>query len=69
MAASEAARPFQLHLADGRVWHGAQFPGGHVCLNHPGEETWFTVAVSLDALLGERHPEDPLHGARVEWPG
>ncbi|MEU9789098.1 hypothetical protein AB0E27_00490 [Streptomyces sparsogenes] len=69
MAVPEGARPFQLHLTDGRIWHGAQFPNGHVCLNHPDEANWFTIAVSLDALLEERPPEDPLHGAHAEWPG
>ncbi|MGW6743772.1 hypothetical protein ACWGDX_24140 [Streptomyces sp. NPDC055025] len=64
----EFARPFRLHLTDGRVWHGTEFPGGHVCLNHPDEYNAFTVALTLDALLEDRSPEDPLRGARVERP-
>lgn len=67
---TEWARPFRLHLQDGRVWHGVQFPVGLVVVTHPGESDLpgaFTLGLTLDALLEERHPEDPFHGARAEW--
>ncbi|WP_371579464.1 hypothetical protein [Streptomyces sp. NBC_01314] len=64
----EWARPFRLHLTDGRVWDGAQYPRGHVCLIHPRQPFGeMTVALSMEELLNKRHPEHPLHGARVQW--
>ncbi|MCD9196067.1 hypothetical protein [Streptomyces albireticuli] len=64
----EWARPFSLHLTDGRIWHGVQFPTGEVCIAHVGEPSGaFTVGLSLDAVLGDRVPDDPLNGARVQW--
>jgi len=60
-------RPFTLHLDDGRVWHGAQFPSGHVAVNHLEPGGAFTGATSMSALLDDLAPEDPLHGARIEW--
>lgn len=67
---NEFARPFRLRLTDGRIWHGVQFPSGHIAVNHPGEDDepyMMSIAVSMDDLLGERHPEDPLKDALVEW--
>lgn len=67
----EFARPFRLRLAGGRVWHGVQFPSGHVAMNHPDEPdvaAGFTIALSVDDLLSDRHLNDPLTGACVEWP-
>lgn len=67
---SETTRRFHLHLRDGRVFHGARFPSGQVAVNHPQQPDQpyiMTLALDLDALLSERHPEDPLHEARVEW--
>ena len=65
---SEYARSFRLHLTDGRIWQGAQFADGFVCVHHPEEINICTIAVSMDALFEDRHPEHPLSGARVEWP-
>lgn len=66
----EFARPFRLHLTDGRTWSGAEFtPGGFVCVYTPDQPSGIcTIATSLDELLADRTPEDPLHGARVERP-
>ncbi|MFE2941026.1 hypothetical protein ACFXKG_18475 [Streptomyces sp. NPDC059255] len=60
------ARPFLVRLTDGRAWPGAEFADGFVCVHHPDEPTVCTIAVSVDALLEDRSPGDPLHGARVE---
>lgn len=60
------ARPFLVHLTDGRTWNGAEFPDGFVCVHHPDEPNICTIAVSVAGLLADRTPEDPLHGARVE---
>jgi hypothetical protein len=61
------ARPFLLRLTDGRTWSGAEFtPGGFVCIYHPDEYNWCTIAVSVDGLLADRQPGDPLREARVE---
>ncbi|MGW1158439.1 hypothetical protein ACWD5Q_06600 [Streptomyces sp. NPDC002513] len=70
MAIPARAVPFALRLTDGRVWGGAEFPDGFVCLHHPDEPTVCTIATSLDALLADRTPGHPLHGAEVverEW--
>jgi hypothetical protein len=66
MAVPAPATPFIIRLADGRTWGGAEFPGGFVCVHHPDEFTLCTVATSIEALLDNRKPGDPLHGARVE---
>ncbi|MFD9192977.1 hypothetical protein ACFWCA_32785 [Streptomyces phaeochromogenes] len=67
MAVPAPARPFLLRLADGRIWAGAEFtPGGFVCVHHPDEYNWCTIGVSVDGLLADRTPEDPLYGAQVE---
>jgi hypothetical protein len=63
----DQSRRFHLHLADGRVWPGVEFPSGHVAVNHPDERDWFTVAVSTDGLLNDLPPQHPMHGARIEW--
>lgn len=65
-SAAEWSRPFRLHLDDGRVLHGVEFPNGHVAVNHPDEPGGaFTVGISLGALTDE--PGYWLHGARIEW--
>ena len=65
MAVPAPAIPFFLRLTDGRVWGGAEFPGGFVCVYHRGEANICSVAVTLADLLDV--PEDsPLHGATVE---
>lgn len=63
-----AARPFVLHLTDGRTWHGAQFDDGFVCVHHPDEPNVCTIAVSLDGALADLPDGHPLHGARLQWP-
>lgn len=66
-AAPASPTPFLLRLADGRAWAGAEYgPGGFVCVHHPDEPNICTIAISLDALLADRTPGDPLHGAAVE---
>ncbi|MFC9987888.1 hypothetical protein ACFXKV_04515 [Streptomyces globisporus] len=61
--------PFRLLLADGRIWHGAEFASGFVCVHHPDEHNICTIAVSIDGLLDDaRHPDHPLHSAQVERP-
>jgi len=67
MAVPAAPTPFLLRLADGRAWAGSEYvPGGFVCVHHPDEVNVCTIAVSLDDLLADRQPGDPLHGATVE---
>lgn len=68
MAVPAPARPFLVHLADGRTWAGAEFtPGGFVAVYTPDNPgSICTIGISLDALLAARTPEDPLHGATVE---
>lgn len=67
VAVPAPARPFLLRLADGRAWAGVEFtPGGFVCVHHPGEVNVCSIAVSIDGLLADRQPGDPLHGAQVE---
>lgn len=66
----EWARPFRLRLRDGRIIPGVEFPSGNVVINHPDEEDQpyvVTLALTLDGLFAERHPEDPLYDAQVEW--
>ena len=66
MAVPAPARPFLVRLADGRTWGGAEFtPGGFVCVHHPDEPTQCTIAVSIEGLLADRKPGDPLCGASV----
>lgn len=61
-------RRFQLHLTDGRTWHGAEFPSGQAAVNHPDEPVGpFTIAVSAEHLLTDLPPGHPLLGARIEW--
>lgn len=61
-------RRFQMHLADGRTLHGAEFPSGQVAINHPTEPMGpFTVALSINALTGDLPTPHPLYDARVEW--
>ncbi|MFD8088634.1 hypothetical protein [Streptomyces malaysiensis] len=60
------ARPFLLHLPDGRTYSGACFPSGHVAVNHPDQDDQpyiMTLATTMDHLLTEQF----LHAA-VEWP-
>lgn len=69
MPVPPTARPFHLRLADGRTWSGAEFgPGGFVCIHHPDEHNLCTIAVSIEGLLADRKPGDPLHGASVVGP-
>jgi hypothetical protein len=65
---ADGAKPFRLRLTDGRVWQGAEFPDGFVCVHHPGEPTICTIAVSLDDLLADLPPMHQAHGAVVERP-
>jgi hypothetical protein len=59
------ARPFNLHLPDGSVLHGAEYPSGQVfAIPDGGNAGGAWVAVSLDVLLNERMPD----GTRVERP-
>ena len=60
--------PFRLHLRDGRVWQGAEFANGFVCIHHPDEATVCIIAISLDGLLEDLRPGDPLEGANLERP-
>lgn len=55
--------PFRLHLPDGRVWYGARYPDGFVCIHHPDEINICTIARTLDDAVGNHWP-----GARAEWP-
>ena len=61
MTTSTLARPFQLHLFDGRILHGVQFPSEHVAVEDPDLETVVT-AMALGALL-----HDGYNGV-VLWP-
>lgn len=65
---TEWSTPFRLRLRDGRVWQGAEFPNGFVCVHHPDEINVCTIGISLDGLLEELHPEHELFGATVERP-
>ena len=60
--------PLRLRLRDGRIWQGAEFGDGFVCLHHPDEPNICTVAVSLDGLLDDLPPEHELSGVVVERP-
>lgn len=64
----EQARPLTLRLRDGRAWQGVEFADGFVYIHHPGEPNLCTIALSIDALLADRHAQDPMHGASVERP-
>jgi hypothetical protein len=66
MAVPAPARPFLVRLADGRTWSAVEFANGFVCVHHPDETNVCTIALSVDDLLADRTPEDPLHGAAVE---
>lgn len=62
-------RRFTLHLADGRVFHGAEFPSGHAAVNHPDDPVLpsvFTVTLGIEHLT-DVPAGHPLHGARLEW--
>lgn len=61
-------KPFRLHLTDGRVWFGAEFADGFVCVHHPDEVNICTIAISLDGLLNDQPVGHPLRGARIERP-
>jgi hypothetical protein len=62
------ARPFRIHLIDGRVWHGTQFPSGLTCVAHPGVPgSVFTAGLSLEDVLGAQNLSNDLEGARVQW--
>lgn len=61
MAKTPLARPFQLHLFDGRILHGVQFPTGHVAVEDTDRET-VVSAMALGALL-----HDGYNGV-VLWP-
>ena len=54
---------FRLHLPDGRIWHGARYPDGFVCIHHPDEPNICTIARTLADAVGDYWP-----GACVEWP-
>jgi hypothetical protein len=58
------ARPFNLHLPNGAVLHGAEYPSGDVFAIPPDSDEGAWGAVSLDVLLAERMPE----GTRVVRP-
>lgn len=58
--------PFLVCLADGRTWGGAEFPDGVVCVRTPDDHGACILATSVDSLLADRTPEDPLHGATIE---
>ena len=55
-------RGFRLHH-NGRIIHGAEFPGGEVIVADDPQCGLGTAALSLEDLL------KGYHGARVEWPG
>lgn len=63
---AEWSKPFRLRLADGRVWHGAEFSSGFVCVHHPDEINICTIALSLDDLLADLPSKHQAHGAIVE---
>ncbi|MGW4950637.1 hypothetical protein [Streptomyces parvulus] len=54
-------RGFRLHLADGQVLDGAEFPSGRAALVDDPEFGFVTGAVSVEELLLG------YHGARIEW--
>lgn len=51
MADQTLARPFQLHLPEGEVLHGAQFPGERVFVDSPDDGRGPLYAISLGAAL------------------
>ncbi|MFD1656959.1 hypothetical protein ACFSL4_01590 [Streptomyces caeni] len=55
-------RGFRLHH-NGRIIHGAEFPGGEVIVADDPQYGLGTAALSLGELL------KGYQGARVEWPG
>jgi hypothetical protein len=65
---AEWSTPFRLRLTDGRVWQGAEFADGFVCVHHPDEMNICTIAVSVEGLLEDQPDGHPLHGATVERP-
>lgn len=62
------SKPFRLHLTDGRVWYGAEFADGFVCVHHPDEINICTIAVSIDGLVNDQPLGHPLRDARIERP-
>ena len=38
-------------------------------MHHPGEVNICTIAISVEGLLEQRNPENPMYNARVEWAG
>ncbi|WP_435285920.1 hypothetical protein [Streptomyces bacillaris] len=68
MALPAPATPFLVRLADGRTLAGAEFtPGGFVCVHSPEDPSGICfIALSTEALLADRTPGHPLHGASIE---
>lgn len=64
---SDPVRSFDVHLNDGRVWQGAQFTNGFVCVHHPDEINICTIALSTDDLLKDLPEGHPLHQAEIRW--
>ncbi|MGJ3558812.1 hypothetical protein ACR6C2_07485 [Streptomyces sp. INA 01156] len=63
MADQTLSRPFQLHLPDERVMHGAEFPSGRVFIDGPDDDRPASIyAISLDAAL------ESFPGAVMVWP-
>lgn len=61
MTEAQLARPFQLHLFDGRILHGVQFPTGRVAVEDVDREE-VVSSLALGALL-----HDGYNGV-VLWP-
>jgi hypothetical protein len=59
---TQFARGFRLHLRDGQVLDGAEFPSGRVFVIDDPAYGLATIAASLEELL------KGYHGARIEWP-
>jgi hypothetical protein len=55
-------RPFRLHLPDGAIYHGVEFPSGRVAIDL---EHSFRVAISVDGLLADA-PEGAIVVRREE---
>ncbi|MEU9777458.1 hypothetical protein [Streptomyces sp. NPDC047968] len=55
-------RGFRLHLRDGQVLHGVQWPDGRALVADDSEAGLVTAAGSVDQLLAGGY-----HGARLEW--
>jgi hypothetical protein len=57
------ARGFKLHLDDGTVLDGAEFPSSRLFVLDHREHGFAHVATDRDALL------EVFPGARFQWPG